>query len=339
MLVSKILNALRRIARPAGALAGLAGAAAVVNRGIRESSALPRNHVGGTRRRWTWRGYEIFATELGSGPPVLLVHGIYAGASSYEFRKLAPLLARKHRVIAIDLLGCGLSDLPDLNYNADLFVEQIVDALAEFSEEPLTLVGSSLGAAFCIRAAARASDRVSRLVTISPAGLAGVLDDSPTAAQEAIAALVRSPVLGESLYNGLASPPSLRWFLANLTYADPASVTPEVIEHYYAVTHQPGARFVVGAFVGNLLNCNVARDLPFLAAPLLVLWGERSSRTNPVANAHEYLRLAREASLRTFPNSGLLPHEEEAEATAEAIETFLSREWPASAAPAAPLGA
>lgn len=337
--VSKFLDGLRKLARPAGALAGLAGAAAVVNRGIRESSALPRNHVGGTRRRWTWRGYEIFATELGSGPPILLVHGIYAGASSYEYRKLAPLLARRHRVIAIDLLGCGLSDMPDLDYGADLFVEQLVDAFGEFSDEPLTVVGSSLGAAFCIRAAARAADRVTRLVTIAPAGLAGVLDDSPSVAQEAIAALVRTPVLGESLFNGLSSPPSLRWFLENLTYANPASVTPEVISDYYAVTHQPGARFVAGAFVGNLLNCNVARDLPFLAAPLLVLWGERASRTNPVANAHEYMRLAREATLRTFPNSGLLPHEEEPEATADAIETFLTTEWPTAAAPASPLNA
>lgn len=337
--VSKFVDQLRRLARPAGALAGLAGAAAVVNRGLRESSSLPRNHVGGTRRRWTWRGYEIFATELGSGPPILLVHGIYAGASSYEYRKLAPLLARTHRVIAIDLLGCGLSDMPDLNYNADLFVELIVDALGEFSDEPLTLIGSSLGAAFCIRAAARAADRVARLVTIAPAGLAGVLDDSATAAQESIAALIRTPVLGESLFNALSSPPSLRWFLANLTYANPASATPEVISDYYALTHQPGARFVAGAFVGNLLNCNVARDLPFLSAPLLVLWGERASRTNPVANAQEYLRLAREASLRTFPNSGLLPHEEEPEAAAGAIETFLGTEWPAAAAPASPLGA
>lgn len=337
--VSKFLDGLRRFARPAGAIAGLAGAAAVVNRGLRESSSLPRNHVGGTRRRFTWRGYEIFATELGSGPPILLVHGVYVGASSYEYRKLAPLLARNHRVIAIDLLGCGLSDMPDLTYNADLFVELIVDALGEFSDEPLTLIGSSLGAAFCIRAAARAADRVARLVTIAPAGLAGVLDDSPSAAQESIAALLRSPVLGESLFNALASPPSLRWFLTTLTYANPASVTAEIVSDYYAASHQPGARFVPAAFVGNLLNCNVARDLPFLSAPLLVLWGEASSRTNPVANAQEYLRLAREATLRTFPHSGLLPHEEEAEATAEAIETFLTTEWPETPASASPLKA
>ncbi len=305
-----------------GALAGLTGAAALVNRGLRESSGLPHDAIGGVRHRWQWRGYEIFATELGSGPLVLLVHGIYAGASSYEFRHLAPLLAKHHRVVAFDLLGCGLSEMPDLEYSTELFVEQIVDAIGEFSDGPMTLIGSSLGAAFAIRAATRAPDRVAHLVTICPTGLAGVLDADPNAAQRAVGLLVRSPLAGETAYNGLVSKASLGWFLRTQSYADPASVTPQVVDHYYAVTHQPGARFVPSYFVGGTLPCNVATDLPFVEAPILVLWGERASHTNPTKNAQEYVRLAKDAQLVTFPNSGLLPHEEEPEATAAAIEQF-----------------
>jgi phosphomannomutase len=314
----------RRALRPLGALAGLTGAAALVNRGLRESSGLPHDAIGGVRHRWQWRGYEIFATELGSGPLVLLVHGIYAGASSYEFRKLSPLLAKQHRVVAFDLLGCGLSEMPDLEYSTELFVEQIVDAIGEFSEGPMTLVGSSLGAAFAIRAATRAPDRVAHLVTIAPAGLAGILDTDPNAAQRAVGLLVRSPLAGETLYNGLVSKPSLGWFLRTQSYADAASVTPEVLDHYYAVTHQPGALFVPSYFVSGTLPCNVAPDLPFVEAPILVLWGDRASQTNPVRNAQEYVRLAKDARLVTFPNSGLLPHEEEPEATAAAIEDFVT---------------
>ncbi len=314
----------RRVLRPLGALAGLTGAAALVNRGLRESSGLPHDTIGGVRRRWQWRGYEIFATELGSGPLALLVHGIYAGASSFEFRKLAPLLAKHHRVVAFDLLGCGLSEMPDLEYSTELFVEQIVDAIGAFSEGPLTLIASSLGASFAIRAATRAPDRVRHLVTIAPAGLAGVLDSDASAAQRAVGPLIRSPLVGETAYNGLVSKPSLGWFLRTMTYADPASVTPEVLEHYYAVSHQPGARFVPSYFVGGMLPCNVARDLPFVEAPILVLWGERASDTNPVGNAQEFVRLAKDAQLVTFPNSGLLPHEEEPEATAATIEQFIA---------------
>ena len=313
----------KKLIRPLAAGAGLTGAVAALNRRLRGGSP-PENALGGTQRPWTWRGREIFVTEAGSGPPILLVHGIYAGASSYEFRHLFPLLAERHRVIALDLLGCGRSEMPNMAYSADLFTEQILDALSELAGEPATLVGSSLGGAFAIRAAARANDRVKHLVVSCPTGLAGVLDRPANGVQLAIAATFRSPLVGEALFNGLASRPSLRWFLEHQSYADKASVTPEIVEHYYAVTHQPGARYVPANFVGGILNCDVARDLPFVDAPVLICWGERTPSISPLSNAGEFLKLAQRGKLVTFPNSGLLPHEEEPGAVRDAIEAFLA---------------
>jgi pimeloyl-ACP methyl ester carboxylesterase len=309
--------------RPLAAGAGLTGVIAAFNRSV-GNVAPPANELHGNARRWGWRGHGVFATEMGTGPLVILVHGIYAGASSYEFRKLFPLLAERHRVVAFDLLGCGLSDRPNLGYSADLFTEQIVDALAEFgASEPVTLVGSSLGAAFAIRAAARTTHRVANVVAICPSGLGGILDGAPGAAQRAVGGTFRSPLLGEALFNGLSSKPSIRWFLGKRSYADVASATPDVIAHYYAVAHQPGARYVPAHFVGGMLNCNIARDLPFIDAPLLVAWGEHASEFSPLANAGEFLKLAKHATLVTFPHSGLLPQEEEPEAMRDAIEAFL----------------
>ncbi len=315
-------STVKKLIRPLAAGAGLTGALAALNRGLR-AGRRPDNALGGTVRAWTWRGYDIFATEAGSGPLVVLVHGIYAGASSYEFRKLFPLLAEHHRVVAFDFLGCGLSAMPNLPYSAELFTEQIVDALDAFGVEPTILIGSSLGGAFAIRAAARANDRVRRLVAICPTGLGGVLDRPAKPAQIGVAATFRSPLIGEALFNALASRPSLRWFLEHQSYADTASVTPDIVDHYSAVTHQPGARYVPAHFVGGLLNCDVARDLPFVDAPVLIAWGERAPSISPLSNAGEFLRLAQHGKLVTFPASGLLPHEEEPAALCAAIEAFV----------------
>jgi pimeloyl-ACP methyl ester carboxylesterase len=163
---------------------------------------------------------------------------------------------------------------------------------------------------------------VKHLVAICPTGLGGVLDEPATGAQRAVAAVFRSPLLGEGLWNALASRPSLRWFLVNQSYADKASVTPEIVDHYYAVTHQPGARYVAAHFVGGLLNCNVARDLPFVEAPTLICWGEKAPWISKLEQAGEFMKLGQDIKLATFPTSGLLPHEEEPEATATAIMSF-----------------
>lgn len=313
---------MKKLVRPLLAGAGVAGGLAAANRAL-ANAPLPTNALGGVQRRWSWRGYDIFATEAGEGPLVLLVHGIYAGASSYEFRKLFSLLAQHHRVVAFDLLGCGLSEKPAIAYTTELFVAQIVDALDAFGDEPVALVASSLGAAFAIRAAVQAQDRVARLAVICPAGLGGTLDGRPRSGGAATG-LFRSPLIGEALWNGLASKRSLHWFLAHRVYGDPARATAEIVDHYYAITHQPGARYVPAAFIGGNLSCNVASDLPFLHVPLLVLWGERAPSINPRANADEFARLSKEARLVTFATSGLLPHEEEPDETAAALEAFLA---------------
>src|SRR5690349_2830515 len=71
--------------------------------------------------RWTEHGPP-------DAPLVLLLHGIYAGAHSYEWRNLVPVLAPDHRVRVPDLLGAGRSDRPDLEFTPGV-VQSAVDAL------------------------------------------------------------------------------------------------------------------------------------------------------------------------------------------------------------------
>ena len=62
--------------------------------------------------------FDVRWTEVGpaDAPCVLLLHGLYAGAHSYEWRALTPVLAATSRVRVADLLGAGESDRPDLDF-------------------------------------------------------------------------------------------------------------------------------------------------------------------------------------------------------------------------------
>lgn len=273
--------------------------------------------------KWRWRDYAIAVTDAGDGPLVLLVHGIYAGSSSFEFRRLMPLLARRYRVVSIDLLGCGASQMPDISYDAALFTDLIVDAVVALGPQARAIVGSSLGAAFAVRAARRLGSRLTRLVTICPTGLNHRLADPQTGTGRAVTRFVRSPVFGPPAFALLASRPSIAWFLKHQAYADPAATTPDVLDHYRRVTHLPGARYVAAHFLGGALNCDLAEDLPALPVPLLVVWGERAQSPAPFSEAGSFVERAASAELAPIPASALLPHEEAAEVTADRILAFL----------------
>ncbi|MGH7330098.1 MAG: alpha/beta fold hydrolase, partial [Polyangiaceae bacterium] len=276
---------LRKLARPFAAGVTAAAALALWNRGL--AGQLPINHLAGTPHRWRWRDSEIFAVESGSGSAVILLHALEPGGSSYEYRKLLPLLSAHHHTIAFDFLGFGLSEKPRSDYSCDLFVEQTLAALDEFKLDREVLVGTGLAGSYAIRAAARAGTRVSAVVGILPNSTSDI--EAP-----AVARALHAPLLGESFYNALVARRMLYKRLATTTYADAKSATSEVLDAYYAVAHQPGARYVVAALAGGRLDCDVAMDLPFVEAPLLLVWGKRA-KTNPARNAAEYAELAKHA--------------------------------------------
>ena len=124
--------------------------------------------------RWfdRWRRRRVpplhVAIDEGSGPVVVLVHGI--ASSSVTFENLVPLLTPRHRVVAIDLLGFGESVAPA---SAAFTIEEHVDALSDTLDAialsgPFVLVGHSMGSLIASRYAATHPKRVRKLVLVAP---------------------------------------------------------------------------------------------------------------------------------------------------------------------------
>ena len=117
--------------------------------------------VGGRRCRWR---------EAGSGPPLVLVHGL---AGSWRWwRPVLPMLAVEHTVHLVDLPGFGR--LPGVRpFDPDASVEWLARWSEAAKVRPADLVGHSLGGLLCARLAARHPETVRRLVLVAPAGLPG----------------------------------------------------------------------------------------------------------------------------------------------------------------------
>jgi len=113
------------------------------------------------------------ATDAGTGPVVILVHGI--ASSSVTFRELVPLLTPRHRVIAVDILGFGESPAPeDCEYRLEDHVEALAATIRSLRlREPFVLVGHSLGSLIAARLAASPVTRLDRRIQISRVVLVG----------------------------------------------------------------------------------------------------------------------------------------------------------------------
>lgn len=113
------------------------------------------------------------ATDAGSGPVVILVHGI--ASSSVTFAQLIPRLTPHHRVIAVDILGFGGSPAPaDSEYTLEDHVASLDATIRSLKlSEPFTLVGHSLGSLIVSRFAAMRRTRASRRTRVSHLVLVG----------------------------------------------------------------------------------------------------------------------------------------------------------------------
>lgn len=111
--------------------------------------------------------------DLGSGMPMLLIHGSGPGVSAFANWRLAmPVLADRARVIAPDMVGFGFTDRPaGQRYDMDAWLRQAVGVLDALRLDRVNLVGNSFGGALALALAIRHPDRVRRLVLMGSVGV------------------------------------------------------------------------------------------------------------------------------------------------------------------------
>jgi pimeloyl-ACP methyl ester carboxylesterase len=119
----------------------------------------------------TLHGDRVAYRDEGTGEALLLVHGM--GGSSNTWRGVIPLLAKKYRVIAPDLLGHGESDKPRGDYSVGAFAVLLRDLLDALDVSRVTVVGHSLGGGIAMQFAHQHRQYCERLVLISSGGFGG----------------------------------------------------------------------------------------------------------------------------------------------------------------------
>lgn len=260
-------------------------------------------HAGG--QRW-------HVQVMGEGPVVLLLHG--TGASTHSWRGLMPLLAERFTVLALDLPGQGFSDpASEGALSMEGMSRALAALLAALDVQPALIIGHSAGAAIGARLCLDGHVAPARLVSINGAllplgGWAGQLF-SPLARLA-----VRLPGVSRLFAWRAADPVVVRRLLDDTG----SSLDEAGIEFYARLFRRPGH---VAATLGMMAAWDLhalARDLPRLATPLLLIIGQRDRTIRPT-EAQRLRRMLPQARIRALPGLGHLAHEEAPQSVLTAI--------------------
>lgn len=210
---------------------------------------------------------------------LVFLHGFGGGSSAYEWSKVYPAFAAQYRIIAPDLIGWGRSEHPARNYQVLDYLATIKEFLEQTCSGPVTVIASSLTAAFTIRVAIAHPHLFKSLVLTTPAGLS---DFGENYSRSFFAQLVSTPILDRLLYStGVATSNGIRTFLEQRQFARSSRVYQEIVDAYLESAQQPNAEYAALSFVRGDLCFDLSQYIPQLTIPSAIIWGQKSEFTGP----------------------------------------------------------
>lgn len=277
----------------------------------------------------TIHGYRRAFRIAGSGPAVLLIHGI--GDNSVAWEPVHSSLARRFTVIAPDLLGHGQSDKPRADYSVAAYANGMRDLLSVLGIDQVTVIGHSLGGGVAMQFAYQFPQMVERLILV---GAGGVTKDVNIAlrlaslpggggalgllrlplvlptlqfAGQILSTVAGSTGMGRDIPNGLR-------ILADLPEPTASAAFTRTL------------RAVVdwrGQVVTMLDRCYLTESVP-----VQLVWGDQDI-VIPVSHAHMAHAAMPGSRLEIFPGAGHYPHHHHPQRFIELVENFIDTTAPA----------
>jgi triacylglycerol lipase len=250
-------------------------------------------------------GQTIHYFDLGSGPVVVLVHGL--GSRKEDWLPVLEPLAQKYRLLVPDQIGFGRSDKPLLDYTVQTYVDFLNEFLRQLKVEKTSLVGESLGGWIAALYAAELGDGghltpIEKLVLVDAAGLK---QDAPI------------PNLNPS------SLAAMRGVMEAVFY-DTSWLNDDELRRIFTDKLSVHDSFTVRSFLGNPIIANERLDdrLGKIKTPTLVVWGKQD-KLIPIAMGERYAAGIAGAKLVSFDKCGHVPPIEKTEEFLAAVTAFL----------------
>jgi pimeloyl-ACP methyl ester carboxylesterase len=280
------------------------------------------------RRRLVLHGHRVAYRHAGSGPVIVLIHGITS--SSDTWTRVMPYLTRRFTVIAPDLIGHGNSAKPKGDYSLGAHACSVRDLLLALGHDRASIVGHSLGGGIAMQFSYQFPERCERLVLVDSGGLGRDVNPLLRAATLPGSEFVLPLLAATRLLDAGALVGRLLGRLGLRAHTDI-----EEIARGHATLSDPEAR---AAFVHTLRSVVEpggqridASNRLYLAEhiPFLLAWGEHDSII-PVSHGHSAHKQVPSSRLEIFSRSGHFPQLDEPERFIDVLLDFIDSTEPAA---------
>ena len=280
-----------------------------------------------TRSHVALHGHRVSYRSAGSGPLLVLLHGIAGTSETWE--DVIPRFAAQHTVVAPDLVGHGDSSKPGGDYSLGAYANLVRDLFAALGHDRGTVVGHSLGGGIAMQFAYQFPERCERLVLVSSGGLGREVH----ALLRAAALPGAATVLPWLCIAGRRGVERLRPLVARLGLRPNHDL--EEMWRGFTSLEDADARRAFLETVRGLIDLGGQRvsaaDRLYLAAelPTLIVWGDRDPLI-PVRHAEDTHTRVPGSRLDVFPGAGHFPHRDDPGRFASVVLDFVRSTAPAA---------
>jgi pimeloyl-ACP methyl ester carboxylesterase len=250
-------------------------------------------------------GQSIHYFDLGSGPVVVLLHGL--GSRKEDWLPVLEPMAQKYRLLVPDQIGFGKSDKPLMDYSMQTYVDFLNEFLRQLKVEKASLVGESLGGWIAALYVAEVGGgahliAVDKLVLVDAAGLK---QDSPV------------PNLNPSSLAGMRT-------MMEAVFFDTSWMTEDALRKMFTDKLAAHDGYTVRSIMSNpgLAAERLDDKMASIKVPTLVVWGKQD-KLLPIVSGERYAAGIAGAKMVSFDKCGHVPPIEKTEEFIAAVTGFL----------------
>lgn len=305
------------------AAAAVISTAHIINQMIFSSSVVKNLTNKETRSTYKWKFGNISYTISGEGSPILLIHDLKSSCSLCEWDRIIKSLGRNHTVYAIDLLGCGHSDKPNITYTTYMYTQMIQDFVINVIHKKTDIIAQGDSTPMAIMTVYSNPYIFNKLILVSPQDIKSALK-TPDKMCEIRRYLLNSPVLGTLIYNICMSRQKLNSGFVLKYFNNKNSISQNLIDTYSENAHLGGsnAKYLFTSTECHYTTVSISKAVSKIDNSIYIING--SCDTTAIESAKLYKSLNPAIESVTIENAKHYPQIEQPLKFIKNINIFLS---------------